>query len=300
MTTTSVWAASFHAMNTEITVLTPAGTPESERALETVQTVFEEVENRLSRFRPDSELSALNRSSGKPFKASPGLFRAVSLALEAAESTNGVFDPTVLPALQAAGYDRSFELIGSHSATTVVATLPNYRGVRRDPSLSIVTLPAGCQLDLGGIGKGLAVDLAIEATEFLGDRCINAGGDIAARGHSANNKGWIVALEDGDANAFPVVEVCDGALATSTTTKRRWSSGERTVHHLIDPHTGLPSTSPFRTVTVVAATCVQADVAAKTALLMGEPGLDFVANLGMHAFAVRQDGTTTHTAGWPA
>lgn len=299
MSTASLSAPSFRAMNTEVTLLTPGGTPDTERALATVREVFEGVERCLSRFQPDSELSALNRSAGRPFQASPLLFRTVSLALAAAESTNGLFDPTVLRALQAAGYDRSFELIESHPAVTVTAVLPNYKDVVCDPAFSVITVPPDRQLDLGGIGKGLAVDLAIEATEFLGDRCINAGGDIAARGHSASNRGWNIALEDGGANAFPVVEVCDGALATSTTTKRRWSSGGRAAHHLIDPRTGLPSTSLFRTVTVVAASCVQADVAAKTALLMGEPGLDFVESLGMHAFAVRQDGTTAQTAGWP-
>lgn len=294
----------FRAMNTDIVLLSPEGGRAYERAGDAVRCVFTEVERCLSRFRPDSELSVLNRSEGRSFHASPLLFRAVSLAVKAAEETNGLFDPTILSTLEAAGYDRSFELIGAVAQISITATSgkgssADYRSIRCDASSSTIQLGVGQRIDLGGIGKGLAVDLALAATEELPSRCINAGGDLAVRGASEGATGWTIALEDGGHAAPLSVQVTDAALATSTTLKRRWMAGDEVCHHLIDPRTGRPSTSSLRTVTVVAATCVQADIAAKTALLLGEDGIAFLAERGMHGFAVRTDSSATATSGWP-
>lgn len=303
----SVVATPFRAMNTDILVLSPDQGRENKRAVDTVQRIFAEVEQCLSRFRPDSELSGLNRSNGKPFHASPLLFQAVSLALSAAEATSGLFDPTILSALEAAGYDRSFER-GPRPGTARqprrranhrLRQRPDYRSISLDAATSTIRLTAGLRLDLGGIGKGLAVDLALAATEELPNRCINAGGDLAARGSPESDEGWTVALEDGGQAAPVSVQLRDVALATSTTLKRRWITGGEGHHHLIDPRTGHSSTSPLRSVSVVATTCVQADVAAKTALLLGADALAFLVERGLHGFAIRQDGSTIRTPHWP-
>jgi thiamine biosynthesis lipoprotein len=300
-------------MNTEIDILAPEGADSGVTwadAVDTVRGVFENVEGRLSRFRPESELSALNRSAGEPFSASPLLFHAVTMAVDAARATNGLFDPSVLPALEAAGYDRSFELIAGSAGPSRAGTrrhsieiLSDYRSIRCDDATWTIQLDPEQRLDLGGIGKGLAVDLALEAAESVSNICINAGGDIGVRGAAdpevGGDDGWTIALEDaGTSGAAPVL-LRSAAMATSTVLKRRWSADEEVLNHIIDPRTGRPSTSPFRSVTVVAATCAQGDVAAKTALLLGEDGIAFLDERGMHGFAVRHDGSTATTTLWP-
>jgi FAD:protein FMN transferase len=294
-------------MNTDVEVLSPVR--ESDilwaKTVDAIRGVFEDVENRLSRFRPDSELSALNGFAGEPFPASPLLFRAVRMAVEAARATAGIFDPTILRALEAAGYDRSFELITSTRGRSEATVLGGYRSIQCDDDTHTIRLDPEQRIDLGGIGKGWAVDLALEAAVSRPDICINAGGDIAARGSPGIDDGWTITLEDGGQDepgpgtGRPVtVLIRDAAMATSTVLKRRWSVDEN-LHHLIDPRTGRPSESPFRSVTAVAASCAQADVAAKIALLMGEDGLAFLEERGMHGLAVRHDGSTVSTSLWP-
>jgi thiamine biosynthesis lipoprotein len=188
---------------------------------------------------------------------------------------------------------------GTSPPTARSVPAPDYRAIRLDLAASTIALDAAQRIDLGGIGKGLAVDMAIAATDFLPDRCVNAGGDIAVRGEPHPGEGWTIELEDAGDRAPLTVTIRDAALATSTITRRRWTARDGERHHLIDPRTGRPSTSPLRTVTAVARSCVEADVAAKTALLLGEDGLDFLDRRGLHGFAVRRDGTTVGTARWP-
>ncbi|GAC1515010.1 MAG: FAD:protein FMN transferase [Chloroflexota bacterium] len=294
--------ARFRAMNTDISLLA-AGADSAlfARAEELTRQIFERVEQCLSRFRPDSELCALNRAAGTPFVASSLLLHAVSLALDAARATKGIFDPSVLPALEAAGYDRSFEQVVSRSGSVLVPpALTDYRTIRVDRSRSTITLDTEQRIDLGGIGKGFAIDLALDATSFLSNRCLNAGGDIAVRGTPTGEGGWTIDLEDtGDTGGPMSIRISDSALATSTVSRRCWTRGSNQYHHVIDPRTRMPSTSPVRSMTVVAGSCVEADVAAKTALIMGGDGLDFIHRRGMHALAVQRDGTVLRTPHWP-
>jgi thiamine biosynthesis lipoprotein len=290
-------------MNTDVSVLAPDDAPDFEGTVEAARETFDTVEQCLSRFRPESELCALNRSGGAPFTASPLLFRVVKLALEAAEATGGAFDPTILPALESAGYDRSFEHLHSRrSGGVALREAPStidYRRVRLDHERSTITLPAGSRIDLGGIGKGFAVDMAIEATAATPHRCINAGGDIAMRGTPGSGSGWAIGLDDAGERAGETVSVVDSALATSTISKRRWLSDGVEQHHLIDPRTRRPTDGPFRTVSVVARTCVQADVAAKATLVLGDDGIALLEKLGLHGIAIRHDGTVSTTRHWP-
>ncbi|GAC1400784.1 MAG: hypothetical protein NVSMB52_14450 [Chloroflexota bacterium] len=299
----SVVASRFRAMNTDIALLSPHSGPHFEKAASLVRHAFWDVERCLSRFRVNSELCALNGAAGTPFRASPLLFEAVSLALRAAFSTDGVFDPTILPALEYAGYDQSFELMGASTGVPQRASpqtpTPDYRSIHCRSATRTITLAAGQRIDLGGIGKGLAVDRAIEATSFLHDRCVAAGGDVAARGDAEPEQGWSIAIEDTGNEESRPISIRDEAVATSSTRKRRWQADGEEQHHLIDTRTGRPSLSPLRSVTVVMSTCVQADVAAKTALLLGEEGMTFLERQGIHGFAVDRDGRTMRTSKWP-
>lgn len=299
----NIVASRFRAMNTDIALLAPVAGPDFNRAATVVRRVFADVEGSLSRFLPQSELSRLNRSGGSPVLVSPLLFTAISLALRASAETGGVFDPTVLSALEDAGYDRSFEHVMAGvnplRLTARAAALPDYRAIHCDPRTRSIQLASGQRLDLGGIGKGLAVDLALAETSFLPDRCVAAGGDVAVCGTAGSDGEWTIALEDGGDAGAQSIAVRDAAVATSTTLKRRWQVDGQERHHLIDPRTGRPSSSPFRSVTVVAASCVQADVAAKTALLLGEQGVAFLEDRGLHGLAVRHDGSTVSTSDWP-
>ncbi len=246
---------SFRAMGTDVELLLDA--PDSERArraLDRAETEFERLEQVLSRFRPDSELSRLNRDGRSPV-ASPDLVRVVELALAAREATGGRFDPTVHDALVAAGYDRTFDEVPaeapvrrSHAAACGGAVCVDGLTIELEP---------GTRLDLGGIGKGYAVDRVAESLAVAGPCLVNAGGDIAIRGGS-----WPIAVADG-----LTLELSRGGVATSGRDRRRWVRGGREVHHLIDPSTGRPAESDLVCVTVVADSATDAEVLAKAAFL---------------------------------
>lgn len=240
----------FRAMGTDVELFgEPAGFAAVEAELERLEAI-------LSRFRPDSELSRLNRDGH--VEAGTDLLVVSTLALEARELTGGLFDPTVHDALVAAGYDRSFELLQHdrpRTATPVAcAGSVTIRGRE-------IRLAPGTHLDLGGIGKGYAVDRAAELLGAHGPALVNAGGDIACRGGS-----WHVGVElPGDVLTIALER---GAIATSGSDRRAWAGG----HHLIDPSTGLPARSAYLRVTVAAATATAAEVLAKAIYLGADPG----------------------------
>ena len=231
----------FRAMGTSVELLVEAD--DAGTALAAAEAEFHRLEQILSRFRPDSELSRLNR--GEP-ATDPDLVRVVELSLAAREATGGRFDPTVHDALVAAGYDRSFELVPADGQPAPAALLG--RGVR---------------LDLGGIGKGYACERAAEILATVGPCLVNAGGDIATRAGS-----WTVGVETSD-EPLTLELAGSSALATSGRDLRRWRRGGRELHHLIDPRTAAPSTSDLLRVTVVARDAVEAEVAAKALFLVG-------------------------------
>jgi FAD:protein FMN transferase len=279
----------FRAMGTEVEVLLdlPAG-PAAERALHGVESEFARIEAALSRFLPDSELSALNRRG--ELKAGPDLLAAVELALAARERTAGRFDPTIHDALVAAGYDRSFEQVlpdgpaangnGRHACGGPVEIDRFTRTIRLAP---------GVRLDLGGIGKGYAVDRTAERLSRLGPCLVNAGGDVAVRGRR-----WPVGVET--ANGFVTLELVSGALATSGRDRRRWRRNGAEQHHLIDPETGEPSASDLLRVTVVDRSAAEAEVLAKSLFLAGEEQATAEAEReGIAAVLVPEDGRTVMT-----
>ena len=273
-------------MNTDILVV--IGTDEGkgsevEAALRDVQDLFAYVEAAASRFRPESELSRLNKSAGRPFKASHLLFTLVFEALIAAKATGGIFDPTILMPLITAGYDRSFELLEHDKVSPAFRPesfgAHSWRDVKLDAQTRTIVLPPGCGLDLGGIGKGWTVDRAAERLQLFNNYAVDAGGDIFTSGVQSDGSQWTVGVEDplNRGSDLMIISVRDRAVATSTTARRRWSTQGRECHHLIDPRTGLPSESGVISATVVAESVASAEVLAKVALLLGpEAGLRFL------------------------
>lgn len=249
---------SFKAMGTDIELLLDAEPGErAERALASAAAEFERLEQIMSRFRPDSELSRLNRD-GRIAGASHDLVQVVELALAARETTGGRFDPTVHDAVVAAGYDRTFEEIPGDSVSPSAAAA-RCGGAVRVEGLT-VELEPGIRLDLGGIGKGYAADRAAELLALAGPCLVNAGGDLTVRGGS-----WPVGVADG-----LTLELTRGAIATSGRDRRRWTRAGEELHHLIDPTTGRPARGDLLRVTVVADSAAEAEVAAKAAFLGAE------------------------------
>lgn len=259
----------FRAMGTEVEVLAAPSLPED--AVGRLQTLFESMEARFSRFRPDSELSRLNRSAGSPFVASSVFLGVLKGALAAAEETQGLFDPLILPQLQAAGYRESFESPGGRvQAGRVPAVRPTYRDIDISGDGAVV-LPAGSGLDFGGFVKGLTVDEGGRLMQQDGNWCINAGGDLLARGPGPDGRGWTVGVEDplAPGRDVAVLRVRDRAVATSSTRRRRWMTDVGPAHHLIDPRTGRPSDTGLASVTAFSSSVAQAEVLAKRLILLG-------------------------------
>jgi FAD:protein FMN transferase len=249
---------SFHAMGTEVELLLDVEpSAESNAALDRAEREFERLERLLSRFRPDSELSALNRLGA--IEAHDDLLAVTALALDARERTGGLFDPTVHNALVSSGYDRTFEEVSAFGPA--VAARPCGGGISIEGRK--IELEPGFRLDLGGIAKGYAVDRAADLLDGVGPCLVNAGGDLAGR-----DRVWPVGVQTADAQITVALE--NGAIATSGTDRRRWRRGRTEAHHLIDPALGLPAASDYLRVTVVAATATEAEVLAK-AVFLGAP-----------------------------
>jgi FAD:protein FMN transferase len=246
-----------------------------------VERLFRDRDRTFSRFIPASELNRVNEAAGHPTLVSELFATTLEVAIQAAEETDGLVDPTLGAALTAAGYTRDFSELTPDPRPAGPASGPH----RVQLIGRIVRLPEGAVLDLNGVVKSLAVDDALAL--LSGDASVSAGGDLAARGPLT------VALPGGEA-----VDLRKGALATSGRTKRRWLRGGEVQHHLIDPRTGRPSRSPWTEVTACGATCVAADVAAKAAFLLGDDGPAWLDARGIPGRLVRADGTVRLSRAW--
>lgn len=260
-------------MNTDVGIWLWNPSRQVDRLMQHAMQRFEEAEAELSRFRPDSGLSRLNAAAGLgPQTVSPLLWTALNRAVEAARQTLGLFDPTVLDLLRAAGYDRSFELLNGSSDTLGPSAKPScgWHQIRFYDSVGQVELPAGVGIDLGGIAKGWTVDRVAVSLATHGPVLVDAGGDIRAVGMPGGEP-WPVAVQDpfDETRDCAVLALNGGAVATSSIGRRRWQRNGQTMHHLIDPRTGQPSDSDLHTVTVLADTAEEAEVSAKTVLMLG-------------------------------
>ncbi len=290
-------------------VTDPSALPQA-RAL--TDTELAAVDKACSRFRPDSELSTLNGAHGELTAVSELFTVLITQALRAAELTDGDVDPTCGQALAAAGYDRDFSELtpaGSRSAGAVPAGLagriPGWRNVWLDADRHLARLDHGVRLDLGATAKAWAADHCAELiAAMLGcGVLVSLGGDIAVAGNPPT-EGWQVKVTDDHAAPADApgqnVTIRSGGLATSSTTVRAWTAHGRRMHHIIDPATGEPVRSCWRTVSVAAGTCTDANIASTAAIIRGEASLSWLSEARLPARLVRHNGSAQTTAGWPA
>jgi thiamine biosynthesis lipoprotein ApbE len=273
-----------------------------------VDVVLRDIDATCSRFRADSELVRLNAGAGREQRVSPLLGRAIHEALRAAQLSDGDVDPTVGAALRRAGYDVDFaELpLDGGPLVLIVRPVPGWQRVRYTPQTRRVHAPADVEIDLGATAKALAADLAaaaaLDALAGEGGVLVSLGGDIAMAG-VAPPEGWTVGISD-DSND-PIDGVSErvtlhgGAIATSSTRVRRWVRGGVEQHHIIDPRTGVPAQTPWRLATVVADTCVDANLASTAAIVKGRRATGWLAALGLPARLVADDGAVERVSGWP-
>jgi thiamine biosynthesis lipoprotein len=259
-----------------------------------------------SRFREDSELSSLNAAAGRTVPVSSRLVEELGAALRAARLTDGAVDPTIGASLVSIGYDRDFPLIaGGSSHPVVFRPVAGWRGLHLDRHRSRAGVPAGVAVDLGATAKARCADLAAQAAADA-TRCgvlVSLGGDVALAG-LAPDGGWQVRVADdsetGASGPAQMVNIFTGGLATSGVTVRRWRRAGRDLHHLIDPRTGAPASVVWRTVTVAAATCTDANIASTAAVVLGHQAPAWLDARHLPARLVTADGTVERVGGWPS
>lgn len=296
----------FAALGT--TVVFCASDPNALEAVgEIVRSHVEALDVAASRFRTDSELVKLNNSRGSAVQVSDLLFEAILDALGAAAATGGVVSPTVGEAMRIVGYDRDFSEVKRTGGPLLVriAPIPGWSAIQLDAARKTVELPAGVELDLGATAKAACADRAARAAaDATGSGAlVSLGGDVSVAG-PAPEDGWAIRIADRhDAPAgiaCPIVAIRHGGVATSGTSARRWQRGGRLLHHMIDPATGLSARTCWRTVSVAAPSCLEANTASTAAVILGSAAPAWLAQRGHHARLVREDDTVVRVGQWPA
>lgn len=283
----------FRAMGIQVELLAERSGPAVEAAFAAVVEEFERLEQIFSRFRPESELSVLNRE-GRAV-VSGELFDVLESALEARESSGGRFDPTVHDALVSCGYDRTFGEVSAHDPGPAGEPVPGGGVVALDRQRRLVELGTRARIDLGGIAKGYAVDRACDLLAETTPCLVNAGGDLAVRGGLAGGP-WPVGVEATGESV--TLGLGQGALATSGSDYRRWRRGGVEMHHLIDPRTGLPARSDLLRVTAAGTSAVEAEIRTKCLFLAGErAAVEEADDDGIPCVLVTQDGRTVLAGG---
>jgi FAD:protein FMN transferase len=259
------------------------------------------IDAACSRFRPDSEISLLHSHPGSPATVGPLLAEALTAAIRAAELTGGLVDPTVGSAMRSLGYDRDFAEVAAVAAEPPGPTrpVPGWWQVRWDAARREVLLPAGVVLDLGATATDRPT---VRAAEQVGcGVLVSLGGDVRVAGRAPGG-GWRLgigddherALDDPDAE----VTITSGGLATSGTGRRSWRRAGRVLHHIVDPRTGDAATPFWRTATVAAASCVDANTASTASIVMGAAAYPWLEQRRLPARLVAVDGHVVTTAGW--
>jgi thiamine biosynthesis lipoprotein len=311
-------STSFPALGSTAVVMTGDG-EHLDSAAAVVERVVADFDLACSRFREDSELEALNRAGGHPRAVSALLREAVRAGVRAAQLTDGDVDPTLGAFLIALGYDRDFSLgvdgrgagagtgavgaarLGRPLSLTAVA---GWRAIAVDDDAGTVTVPAGLVLDLGATAKALAADhaAAAAAQATATGVLVSLGGDIAIAG-PAPGAGWPIRVTDDHRSGLDApgqtITIASGGLATSSVTVRRWRTDGELRHHLLDPASGRPVTGPWRTASVAAASCLDANIAATAAIVRGQRAEAWLAQAGLPSRLVSGAGHARHLAGWP-
>ena len=301
----------------------------AEERLDLVQMWMMLVDARLTRFQPDSELGRLNVSPGRQVAVSSLLWDALAWALKAAQETGGLYNPTMLDALVAAGYERDFDEIrrgggagapssramrrqtgerrqtgGSHQISGWQGNGGHWRTIERDAMHRTVILPPGLRLDLSGTAKGWAAARAADMLTSLGPCLVDAGGDLAVRGSLPGVRGWPIGIADPNNDVLPIatIVVHDRGVATSGVDYRRWVSNGAVQHHIIDPRTGQPAATDLLTATVIAPDAAGADLYALVVMVLGRSaGLTLLeSHPELEGVLVDQDGRQWRTQGMGA
>jgi thiamine biosynthesis lipoprotein len=315
---TATGAAVWEALGTTV-VLRVCDPAALEQAVAILERELDVIDRVASRFRSDSELERLNARAGHLTAISDRLYEALAVALRAARITGGLLDPTLGAALIEAGYDRDRTLLepddGAAAGAAVTPATPDPAApLARWSEVGLVSrfehippavwVPAGVRLDLGATAKALTADraAALIAEQTGSGVLVSLGGDIATAGE-APELGWTVHVTDDHRSDLSApgqtVTIRADALATSSTTALRWSHHGRSMHHILDPRTGRPADSPWRTVSVTAGNCVDANIASTAAIVIGAAAPAWLESHGLDARLVAHDGTAHTVGGWP-
>ncbi|NOG35348.1 MAG: FAD:protein FMN transferase [Chloroflexi bacterium] len=301
------WAShTFRRMGSQIT-LWLEGSSRAEWLFAEAAAIFAGNEQIFSRFLPDSELSQVNRQAGKWTAVSQNMWDVLLHALYWAEMTNGLFDPTLLPALQAAGYDRTFTALSATAAqpTPTCADAPTgqWRQIRLDEKAHSIWLPPDARLDLGGLVKGYTARQVADLLSPWGACLVDAGGDLTAGAAPEGLPGWPVAVAAPapfkSKPALAHLWVAQASLATSGVDYRRWVRNGRAAHHLIHPTTGQPAETDLLTATILAADAVAADVLATISVISGRAAAQHLLETNqVPAHLVTESGEIYTTTTW--
>jgi FAD:protein FMN transferase len=274
----------------------------------------ERVDRLASRFRPDSELSRVNGAAGDWTAISPELAELVALGLAAAEQTGGAVDPTLARELAGLGYDRDWGEMEAVDASSPLAAGSSpatdrrgqpWRSIELRADRGMIRLPPTVGLDLGATAKGRAADLACQAAHRAtgGAVLVSLGGDVAVAGPAPDGE-WSIGIADDHRvrarDCEEAVTIRSGGLATSSLAVRRWWRGNEAIHHVLDPRDGLPVVAHWRTVSVTAGSCSDANVAATAALVLGGEAPAWLERRRLPARLAGVDGAIVRVAGWPA
>jgi FAD:protein FMN transferase len=303
----------WQALGTTAVVRSRATEPAPIRAA--VQRELDAIDAAASRFRPDSELARLNHAGGMRTAVSPLFLEALKAAIRGASISRGAVDPTLCDGLLAAGYDCDWHELTpapmeaappAQTRSVVARRRPEpWRAIELWENPPRVRLPVGIRLDLGATAKALAADRAAKAAHLAGEVgvLVALGGDISICGAPPEG-GWRVHVtddhRDGPEAPGQTISISSGGLATSSITARRWLHGGRPMHHILDPRDAEPVRATWRTVSVAAATCLDANIASTAAIVLGPLAQSWLAEQALPARFVAVDGTVVTQGGWPA
>jgi thiamine biosynthesis lipoprotein len=269
----------FSAMGTQMMAALDLVDPRARQIIKQVPIWFEEWEQRFSRFRPDSELCRINHSAGGDIKVSDAMFEVLNAALQVTIDSQGLVTPTILEALETAGYDRSLEyVLADGSSSRFSSSKPDQvdrldNAITIDPSSRTIHLDEGVRLDLGGIAKGWAADKAARRLRQFGPAIVDAGGDIAVNGSMTDGEPWLIGVtnpfEPDSQQDIDLILLDKGGVATSGRDRRRWERNKIRQHHIIDPRTGKPALTDVLRATVIGPSAQEAEMAAKLVLIHG-------------------------------
>jgi len=286
-----------------LAVLDPGAADRAERIL---RDELSAIDGTCSRFRADSEISALHRAGGGAVKVSALLFEALEVACDVARRTQGAVDPTVGVALQALGYDRDFNDVAPDVGGDVVAPTPapGWWSIELDRRRRTVRVPEGVRVDLGATAKALVADRAALriARATRSGVLVSVGGDVASAG-PAPDGGWAVGIASDSSSPVEqvdqVVSIHGGGVASSSTVVRAWRRRGRPVHHIVDPSTGDSASTHWSLASCTADTCVDANAASTAAIVWGRWAVPNLSAMGHPARLVRHDGQVVTLNGWP-